>query len=266
MGSAERLRELLRVRGLEWTGTIEHLEVVGSTNDVLKRRARQGVPEWSVVVADRQTAGRGRQGHAWASPPGNLYLSVLLRPSLPAPAWGVLPLTAGLAACEAVSELGVRAELKWPNDVLVGERKLAGVLVEAASSAGGMESAVVGIGVNVAMAPTELPPGIAAQTTSLWLESAATVETLDVAATVLARLTVCYDALAREGAAAIVQRWRRRATAWWGSVVEVRSGAETRRGVARGVDERGALLLEEASGRIVPIVSGEAREVRLTRP
>jgi len=259
-----RLTGLLRARGLAWPAAIEHLAVVGSTNDWLKERARAGAPEWSAVLADRQTAGRGRHGHVWASPPGNLHLSVLLRPSLPAFAWGVLPLTAGVAVCEAVRERGVEAELKWPNDVLVDGRKLAGILVEAASGGHEMEGAVVGIGVNVATVPAELPSELAASVTAL-AERCGAVDVLDLAAAVLARLAVCYDALAREGSAAMVERWRQRAAAWWGSVVEVQSAGEARRGIARGVDEHGALLLEDASGQVHALLSGEAREVRPSR-
>jgi BirA family biotin operon repressor/biotin-[acetyl-CoA-carboxylase] ligase len=266
MGPGVRLEELLRARGLEWPAPIEHQAVVGSTNDLLKERARAGAPEWSAVWADRQTAGRGRQGHSWASPSGNLYLSVLLRPSLPADSWSVLPLAAGVAVCEAALELGVAAELKWPNDVLVAGRKLAGVLVEAVSGAGGIESAIVGVGVNVATVPEELPGELAGRITSLAAERGAPVDLLAFAAAVLTRLTVCYDALAREGAAAIVQRWRQLAAAWWGSVVEVESAGEIRRGVARGVDGRGAFLLEDASGRVQALLSGEAREVRRFDP
>jgi BirA family biotin operon repressor/biotin-[acetyl-CoA-carboxylase] ligase len=261
-----RLGDLLRARGFEWPAPIAHVAVVGSTNDLLKERARAGAPAWSAVLAERQTAGRGRQGHSWASPPGNLYLSVLLRPSLPADSWGVLPLAAGLAVCEAAGELEVAAELKWPNDVLVGGRKLAGILVEAVSGARGMESAVVGIGVNVATVPAELPAELAGRITSLAAERGSPVDLLAFAAAVLARLAVCYDALVRDGSAAIVQRWRQRAAAWWGSVVEVESAGEIRRGIARGVDERGALLLEDASGGIQALLSGEAREIRRSSP
>lgn len=258
---AVRLRELLRARGVEWPAQIEHLAVVGSTNERLKEQARKGAREWSAVLAERQTAGRGRQGQTWASPPGNLHLSVLLRPALSPASWGVLPLAAGLAVCEAVSELGVVAELKWPNDVLVAGRKLAGVLVEAVSGSRGLESAVVGMGVNVGAAPA----GLSETATTLGGEHGST-DVLELAAAVLARLTVCYDALGREGPAAVVLRWRQRAVAWWGSVIELHSAGEVRRGVARGVDERGALLLEDASGRVEAIVAGEARQVRPGHP
>src|SRR6266540_629595 len=115
---ADRLRDALRARGLDWPAPIEHHVRLGSTSDRLKEKARKGAPEWAAVLADEQTGGRGRQGRAWASPPGGLYLSVLLRPRF-APA-SLIPLAAGVAVVEALGEHGVTAELKWPNDVLAG--------------------------------------------------------------------------------------------------------------------------------------------------
>lgn len=266
MDSSSRLRGLLRARGPEWPAPIEYLESAASTNDVLKGRAREGAAEWSVVIAARQTAGRGRHGRVWISAPGNLYLSVLLRPALPRESLGVLPLAAGLAVCRAVSEFGVAAELKWPNDVLVRGRKLAGVLVEATSAGRGIESAVVGIGINVGLVPEELPPEDAERVTSIAAETGAVAETLAVASAVLARLSVCYDALAREGPAAVVQAWLRHAVTWWGRPVEVRGDGYTLRGIARGVDEGGALLVEDAAGHLVPVLSGEVSALRLSQP
>ena len=124
------VRSLLRTRGREWPAPIGWLETVGSTNDAMKDRARAGAPAWSAVVASRQTTGRGRQGRAWLSPEGNLFLSVLLRPALALDRAGMLPLAAGVAAAEAAGEWGVDARLKWPNDLMVAGRKLGGVLVE----------------------------------------------------------------------------------------------------------------------------------------
>jgi BirA family biotin operon repressor/biotin-[acetyl-CoA-carboxylase] ligase len=261
-GVPERLEALLLERGIRWPGPIEHLAVAASTNDELKRRSREGAPEWSVVLADRQTRGRGRQGRAWASPSGNLYLSLLLRPTLPPTAWGVLPLAAGLAVREAVCAEGGRAELKWPNDVLARGRKLAGVLVEATSGADGLENAVVGIGVNVGVVPAE----VAAGATSLAAETDRPVDAIRLAAAVLARLSVCYHALARDGPPAILPRWREGALDWLGRAVEVQAAGGVVRGVARDVDEQGALLVEDPAGRVLRIFSGEAREVRPNQP
>jgi BirA family biotin operon repressor/biotin-[acetyl-CoA-carboxylase] ligase len=259
---AERLAQLLQARGESWPGPIEHVAEVGSTNDELKRLCRAGAPDWSVLLADRQTRGRGRQGRVWASPADNLYFSLLLRPPLSPAAWGVLPLAAGLAVFEAASEQGVPAQLKWPNDVLVRGRKLAGILVEATSGPDGLEQAIVGVGLNANVAPADA----AQAATSLRAERGGPVDVVELAAAVLARLSVCYHALARDGPAAILPRWRAGAAGWLGQPVEVQSAGGTLRGVARDVDEQGALLVEQASGRVERIFSGEARETRLGEP
>ncbi len=256
---ALRLRSALEARGLPWPAPIEHYPIVGSTNDRLKERARSGAPEWTVVVADKQTAGRGRRGRRWASPPGNLYLSVLLRPS--SPAASVLPLAAGVAIAEALAPLGVVAALKWPNDVLVGARKLAGVLAEASSSASGLEWMVMGIGVN--LDPRGMPDELRATATSLEAEIGHPGSREELAAAVLARLTVWYHALIGTGPASLLDAWRSRSVGWWGKPVEARSGDQVMRGVARDVDERGALLLDLEDGSRRAILSGEVQEVRL---
>lgn len=243
---------------IDWPAPIERFAEVASTNDVLRERARQGAPEWTVVLAGRQSAGRGRQGRAWASPPGNLYLSVLLRPRFPA--LSLIPLAAGLAVAEALPQ--VEALLKWPNDVLVGERKLAGILAEAQSGPSGVEHVVVGIGVNVG--PAELPPELQETATSLFRETGEAAEPEEVAATVLGRLRVCYDALAQGGGVALIERWRERSVPWWGRPVEARAagGTMTLRGIARGVSEQGALLIEGPDGTLQPVLAGDVHEMR----
>jgi BirA family biotin operon repressor/biotin-[acetyl-CoA-carboxylase] ligase len=253
----ERVRKALQQRGQLWSAPIEHFETLPSTNDWLKQRARQGFPDWSVVLADQQTAGRGRQGHSWLSPPGNLCLSVLLPPS----GEPVLTLAAGVAIVEAVRVFGVAAELKWPNDVLVGGRKLAGLLAESVSGGAELEGVVLGVGVNVRLDPASLPPEIASETTSIRRETGRDADPLALAAEVLARLSVWYHALARDGAAAILDAWRARSVPWWGKPVEVVSGSERVRGVVRDVDARGALLVETETG-LTTILSGEARALR----
>jgi BirA family biotin operon repressor/biotin-[acetyl-CoA-carboxylase] ligase len=253
----------LAARGIRWPGPIEHLPVVASTNDRLKEEARAGAPEFAVVLADVQTAGRGRSGHTWISPLGNLFLSVLLRPRLGPADVVVLPLAAGVALADALEEQGVSPRLKWPNDVVVGERKLAGVLVEGMSGPAGVEAAVVGIGVNVGLDPTALPAELAAGITSLDAATGRATPVAEVAAEVLPRLRSWYDRLAREGPAPILAAWRARAVPWWGRPVEARSGGSVLRGTARDVDERGALLIDLEDGTRVAVVSGEVSELRL---
>jgi BirA family transcriptional regulator, biotin operon repressor / biotin---[acetyl-CoA-carboxylase] ligase len=258
----DALRGLMKARGLSWAAEIEHLPSVGSTNEHLKQRARAGAPAWTVVVADTQTAGRGRQGRPWVSPPGNLYLSLLLRPDPPAARWSVLPLAAGVAVAEALAEEGLEVRLKWPNDVVAGGRKLGGILAEAASSADGLDSVVIGIGVNVALRPSGLPAEVARAVTSVADELGHGLDRLVVAAAVLARLRVWYHALARDGPRVVQAAWRARALPWWGRAVEARSGERHFRGIVRDLDEGGALILELEDGTRAVLHSGEVREVR----
>jgi BirA family transcriptional regulator, biotin operon repressor / biotin---[acetyl-CoA-carboxylase] ligase len=257
---AERLRALLVARGLPGDPPIHHFARLPSTNDHAKALARAGAPAGTLVLAEQQTAGRGREGHTWLSPPGGLYLSVLLRPSPGNDArWTLLPLAAGLAVAEALDEWGAGAQLKWPNDLLQEGRKLGGILVEAASGASGIESMVVGIGVNV----REAPAGGLDNVTWLEREGAARdVDPLAVAAAVLARLTVWYHALAREGPAELLSAWRRRAVPWLGRRVEARAGESVVSGTLRGLADDGGLILELPDGRETVLHSGEVREVR----
>ena len=264
-GTGDQLRRRLQDAGLSWPADIEHALALPSTNDRLKQRARAGAAPWTIVLADAQTAGRGRQGRRWVSPPGNLYLSVLLRPAPPGARWSVLPLAAGLAVAEALGAEGLEASLKWPNDVIVSGRKIGGILAEASSSADGLEFVVVGIGVNVALRPPGLPEEVAATVTSMAEELARAVDRTLVAAEVLARLTVWYHALAREGPPVVQAAWRVRALPWWGKTVEAVAGERRLRGIARDLDESGALVLELEDGTRALLHSGEVREVRQAR-
>jgi BirA family biotin operon repressor/biotin-[acetyl-CoA-carboxylase] ligase len=257
------VRRLLLARGRPWPAPIRWLETVGSTNDLMKERAREGAPEWSAVVAERQTAGRGRQGHAWLSPGGNLFLSVLLRPGLAPGSAGVLPLAAGVAAAEAAAEWSVDARLKWPNDLVVGDRKLGGVLVEASAGSEGLDTVVVGVGINLALDASAAPPPLRGAVTSVRQETRRDPGVAAAAAAVLDRLSVWYDALARDGPAPVLTAWRARSVPWWGRAVEARCGDAVLRGLARGLDGRGALILDLADGSQRVVLSGEVRELRL---
>ncbi len=236
---------------------------MSSTSDRLKERARNGAPEWSAVLADEQSEGRGRHGARWVSHPGNLFLSVLLRPQRGAEL-GVLPLLAGVAVRDSLLPFGVDPALKWPNDILVNGRKIGGILTEASWSEGVVDSVVVGIGVNVGLRGDALPAGLAGQTTSIWIETQRAAPVSAVAAQVLQALRLWYHAFAADGADAVLAAWRSRAVSWWGRVVEVRSGDDVLRGVARDVEKSGALVVELPDGKKVSLLAGVARELRVT--
>jgi BirA family biotin operon repressor/biotin-[acetyl-CoA-carboxylase] ligase len=259
MDRAGALVAALAARGGPRLPAVEWPEDVTSTSDRLKTLARGGAPEWTVVLADRQAAGRGREGRTWASPPGGLYLSVLLRPRLERV--GLLPLAAGVAVAEAAGELGVRTELKWPNDVLASGGKLAGILCEASSGQTGVEWVVLGIGMNVSLDPAQLPDELEGAVASLTGEGAVKPALPALAAAVLARLGVCYDQL-RSSPASVVSAWRSRAVPWWGRVVDVRTGEGALRGRMREVDDEGALVIELEGGGRRRLLSGEVARVR----
>lgn len=165
-----------------------HLGTVASTMTEAAAWAAAGAPHGAVVVAGHQTAGRGRHGRAWDAPPGqSLLLSLVLRPALPAERLGLVPLAAGLAVAEAVGAFGVDASVKWPNDVRVGGRKLAGVLAET-TWAGAEPTVVLGIGLNVEQG--SFPEALADLATSLRLVTGRPVDRLAPLAPLLARLAV----------------------------------------------------------------------------
>jgi BirA family biotin operon repressor/biotin-[acetyl-CoA-carboxylase] ligase len=254
-----RLRDALRVRGVTRPFSVEWHATLVSTSDRLKELARAGAPEWTVVLADEQSGGRGREGRTWHSPAGGLYLSVLLRPRFE---WaGLVPLAAGVAVAEAVAEQGVGVELKWPNDVLVAGRKVAGILAEAVSGAGGVVWVALGIGLNVSLRAEAAPLELRGLVTSLAAEGALTAPVEAVAAAVLAHLIVWYEAL-RSHPESVLGAWRARSARWWGRLVDVRTAEQIVRGRLRDIDQTGALVLDLEDGGRGRILSGEVVRLR----
>ena len=159
-------------------------ESLESTNDEVRNLAKAGAPDGLIVLAESQTAGRGRRGAAWFSPAGeSLAFSILMRPQEPQALWPRLALAAGLAVAEAVESFGPQAGIKWPNDVWIGHKKVAGILVEA-----GLDFAVVGIGLNVNT--MEFPPGVAEIATSMRIETARNFSRSEVLGEIVRRIAV----------------------------------------------------------------------------
>jgi BirA family biotin operon repressor/biotin-[acetyl-CoA-carboxylase] ligase len=259
----QRVRDLLSAQGLEWPGAIEAFDVLASTNDLAKEKARAGAPEWTAILAGEQTHGRGRHGHGWVSTPGNLFLSLILRPRVPPREASLIPLAAGVGLAEAVADLGVEARLKWPNDVMAGGRKLAGILVEGSGLGEPQPSVVVGVGLNLSPSLEEVPPELRESIGSIGALTQDVPGVDEAAAAVLRRLALWYHALGREGAPAVMAAWRRWSLDWWGQSVTVRSGEDVVAGILRGVDDRGALLLLRDDGTEVALFSGEVSGLRL---
>jgi len=261
--AADGLRRLLLAHDLAWPAPLHKFQTIDSTNLWLKGAARAGATPWTVALAREQTAGRGRHGRQWLSPLGGLYLSVLLDlpPRVDATRPGVLALLAGVAVARALVAHGLAARLKWPNDVRVAGRKIAGLLVESVGPPGA-PAFVLGIGVNLTWTASDIPEALRGRVTSLRMEGAASCQAIHMAARVLAELTVCYDALARQGAGAIVEQWRRLSEPWWGRRVEVHVGEQRLCGTVVAVAEDGALVLDPGDGNRCAVYAGEVEQLR----
>ncbi len=244
--------------------SLRYYSEVGSTNDVAASMAAGAQAEGAVVVADTQTAGRGRRGHRWFSPPGaGLYVSVVLAPRLARHdserGTSLLTLMAGVALSEAVERsTGLRALIKWPNDLLVGRRKLAGILAEGVSvpEAPALQAVVLGYGLNVSDAA--YPPDLRERVTSLESELGRAVDRFDVCAATLSALAARYDDLLEGRYDAILDAWRVRAPGSRGRRVSWEAGGRQWSGMTAGVDQRGALLVT-VGDKVERIVSGEVR-------
>ena len=245
--------------------SVEVVPVTGSTNADLLARAAAGEPEGAVLAAEQQRAGRGRLGRAWVSPPrAALTFSVLLRPAVPRAVLGWLPLLAGVAVAAAVRAVaGVDAEVKWPNDVLAGPAKLAGILAEAAGDA-----VVVGIGVNVSTGPADLPPPGpgALPATSLRLSGSADLDRERLLAEILAGLERRYRTWSRVLGDAERSGLRAEYTSWCATLgrrvrVEL-PGGRLLNGLAAGVDPAGLLLVSVPPGPDLPVAAGDIVHLR----
>src|SRR4051812_37719256 len=186
----ESLREL--VRGTVFSEQIHHFEEIDSTNSAAMLAAQSGATEGSVFVAERQTEGRGRGGNIWHSEGEAIYLSVVLRPKGPANDVLILSLATGLAVAGAVEEIcGIAPDLRWPNDIMLREKKLGGILCELNADSGKVKHAVIGIGLNVNQA--EFPEGIREVATSLLIETGKSWPRVELIGAVLRRLDAEYQ-------------------------------------------------------------------------
>ena len=227
-----------------------------STNDLAWDALASGAPDGTVVVADAQSRGRGRDGRAWHMTPGKgLALSMVLHLGCDRRQSGTLPLVAGLALARALEGLGVTATLKWPNDLLVDGRKLAGILCESRRLPAGTDAVVIGVGVNVTQQQADLPAELTGLATSLAMEGCRTTREA-VAAGFLNAMEPLWTEHQEGGRAAVLDAWRRR-VGWWGRRVTVRTPAGPLSGIARDLSPDGGLVLRLESGSDVIALAGD---------
>jgi BirA family biotin operon repressor/biotin-[acetyl-CoA-carboxylase] ligase len=243
------------------------LDSTDSTQTEVQRLAAAGAPEGTVVTARHQRAGRGQRGHEWWDDPGeSLLVSVLLRPSAPSAAAPQLSLVAGLVVADALATVGVAARIRWPNDLLVDDRKVCGILAEAsfgratsaADGAGSLHHVILGIGINLNQ--TRFPDSLAARATSLRLVTGRVPDRDALLAALLAQIERRYATWQSGGFAALRAEWLAHALLP-GQIVRLPDGAL---GAGEDVRDDGVLLARAADGRLVAVVSGGAAEEATT--
>lgn len=239
--------------GRRFGRTGEYHDRIGSTNDRAAELARGGAPEGTVVLADAQTAGRGRLGRAWASTPGaGIWMSVIFRPDVPASRASSLTMLAAVAVAKALEATAqIEAGIKWPNDILNHGRKLCGILSEASLVDGRPAYVVVGIGVNVDQGPADFPPGLAEAATSVRIASGLTggrwPQREALAGAILQQIEREYDRWQTKGPEPMLVSWRKRSVTL-GHEVTVTGALGSITGYAENVDEEGALWLSTDHG------------------
>jgi BirA family biotin operon repressor/biotin-[acetyl-CoA-carboxylase] ligase len=229
-----------------------------STNDVAEKLARDGVKEGVVVFAESQTKGRGRLGRKWVSPAGKgLWFSVLLRPALRPAEATQLTVAAATAVARAVqSQTGIAPDVKWPNDLLIGGRKVAGILTEMSAEVDRVNHVIIGIGLDVNQTASDFPAEVRQLATSLKLERGQPLHRGDLAAAILMELDRDYARVCRGDFAALADEWEARCTTI-GQHVSVLVGARRVQGRAESLDDSGALLVRTEHGRIERILGGD---------
>jgi BirA family biotin operon repressor/biotin-[acetyl-CoA-carboxylase] ligase len=254
--SQQHIRDILD--GLE-TGSfgaeIHFFETIGSTNDEARRLTELGAAEGTIVAADEQTAGRGRFDRVWEAPPGSgLLISVIFRPTLPPDRVQRLVMACGLSiaeACEALAD--VQVDVKWPNDLQIGGRKVCGILPESAMIGSRFEWVIVGMGINVAQKFKASNP-LADTATSLQMETAQPVDRAQLLGKIMQRLNLWHNQIEEPS---LLQAWIDRCIIL-GRQVEVRAGDTVIRGKAEAIDETGALLIRDDANDLRRVTVGEA--------
>lgn len=237
---------------------IRVFERTTSTNDVVEKLAQDGVAEGAVVFAESQTSGRGRLERAWISPHRKgLWFSVLLRPAWPAQDATRLTIAAATATLRAIHrQTGVMPEIKWPNDILIKGRKVAGILTEMGAELDRIKHVVLGIGINVNLTESDFPENLRGCATSLRLEAGRAVSRPELAVALLRELDDDYERLRQGAFDEVAEEWHRHCSTL-GQQVTILIGSRRISGRAEALDPHGALRLRDQHGRIELIVGGD---------
>jgi BirA family biotin operon repressor/biotin-[acetyl-CoA-carboxylase] ligase len=251
-----------RLRGSLFGKRIYHFFKTDSTNQVALELGHTGEPEGAVIIAEEQTAGRGRAGHTWHSErAAGIYATILLRPRLAPVQAPLLTMMAGLSARAAVqSATGLDVDLKWPNDLMISGKKLGGILTEMHAEPSQVRFVIVGIGINVNQ--QKFLADLAGASTSLRMETGRTQSRLEVLVQFLRQFESDYKELLSEGAAGVVKRFEAASSYARGKRVRVTNGRESFTGVTAGLEETGLLRVKRDEGEITTVIAGDVAEMK----
>jgi BirA family biotin operon repressor/biotin-[acetyl-CoA-carboxylase] ligase len=251
-----------RLKGSLFGKRIYHFFKTDSTNRVALELGHAGEPEGAVVLAEEQTAGRGRAGRAWVSDRATgLYVTVLLRPKLAPVQAPLLTMMAGLSARAAVQTLtGLAVDLKWPNDLLIGGKKAGGILTEMHAEPGQIRFVIVGIGLNVNQ--EKFSGELAETATSLRIGTGKAQSRMELLVRLLREFESDYNRLLREGVASVVERFEAVSTYANGKRVRVTNGTESYAGTTAGLGPEGLLQVQRDDGKIITVIAGDVAEAR----
>ena len=241
---------------------IIHYFKTDSTNSVALELSPAEAPHGTVVIAEEQTAGRGRMGRNWYSERSSgIYVSVILRPPLSPAAAPILTLMAGIAAHDAIEgTASLSADIRWPNDILVNGRKVCGILTEMKAELDRLHMVVLGFGINVNH--SEMPDDLRTIATSLAIEGKQRYSRLQILVALLRELERHYRLLLKDGNAAIVARWARASSYCNGKKIHVKTGQSEFLATTAGIDANGALKVRKTSGGEELLIAGEVHEVK----
>ncbi len=236
---------------------IRYYSEVDSTNQVAKELAEEGASEGTIIIAEVQRRGRGRRGKRWLSPEGGVWMSIILRPGIPPAKAPLLTLVTGVAVAKTLqTECGLDVGIKWPNDILIGDKKVCGILTEAEADKGTLDYVVVGIGIDLNVDLEEFPPELKDGATSLQQELQREIYGVGVVQRFLKNFEELYEEFKDSQFPEILSEWRRLSKTI-GRYVEVHKKGRIVYGEAVGITKDGILVLELDDGTLRKIISGE---------
>ena len=259
---SEQIRDGLTTR---WLGrTIHCYDAVESTNLLAVELAQQGEPEGTVVLADQQLSGRGRGSRSWHSPAGvGIYCSIVLRPKITVAKAPLITLMAGVSIAKAVARrTGLSPRVKWPNDVLINDKKVAGILLESRVSGGQIGYSVIGFGINVNNGSADLPEDIRVNASSLLIELKKPVDRSPLVIEIFSELERLYHRFQREDFPLILEQWRHYSSTL-GQRVRIWQKDKATEGMAVDLTEDGGLLVELAGGQQIVVHAGDVEHLRI---